>query len=43
MIPVTVSVQGGEHDAEGTCPLAEQDKEVMPKALLWKQESPLVH
>ena len=43
VIPVTVAVQRREHDAERTGPLTEEDEEVMPKALLWKQEAPVVH
>lgn len=43
MIPVTVAVQRGEHDAEGAGPLTEEDEEVMSQALLWKQEAPVVH
>ena len=43
MIPVTVAVQRGEHDAERASPLTEEDEEVMPQALLWKQEAPVVH
>ena len=43
MIPVAVAVQRGEHDAEGAGPLTEEDEEVMPQALLWKQEAPVVH
>lgn len=43
MIPVTVAVQRGEHDTERTSPLTEEDEEVMPQALLWKQETPVVH
>jgi len=43
VIPVTVAVQRGEHDAERSSPLTEEDKEVMPKALLWEQEAPVVH
>lgn len=43
MIPVTVAVQRREHDAERTGPLTEEDEEVMPKALLRKQEAPVVH
>lgn len=29
MVPVTVAIQGSEHDAERTGPLAEEDKEMM--------------
>lgn len=43
VIPVTVAVQRREHDAERTGPLAEEDEEVMPQALLRKQEAPVVH
>lgn len=43
VIPVTVAVQRGEHDAEGAGPLTEEDEEVMSQALLWKQEAPVVH
>lgn len=43
VIPVTVTVQGGEHDAERAGPLTEEDEEVMPQTLLWKQEAPVVH
>lgn len=43
VIPVTVAVQRREHDAERTGPLTEEDEEVMPKALLRKQEAPVVH
>lgn len=43
MIPVTVAVQRGEHDAERAGPLTEEDEEVMPQALLWKQEASVVH
>lgn len=43
MIPVTVAVERREHDAERTSPLTEEDEEVMPQALLWKQEAPVVH
>lgn len=43
MIPVTVAVKRGEHDAERTGPLTEEDEEVVPQALLWKQEAPVVH
>lgn len=43
VIAVTVAVQRCEHDAERTGPLAEEDEEVMPKALLRKQEASVVH
>lgn len=43
VIPVTVAVQGGEHDTERASPLTEEDEEVMSQALLWKQEAPVVH
>lgn len=43
VIPVTVAVQRGEHDAERTGPLTEEDEEVMAQALLWKEEAPVVH
>lgn len=43
VIPVTVAVQRGEHDAERAGPLTEEDEEVMPQALLGKQEAPVVH
>lgn len=43
MIPVTVAVQRSEHDAERAGPLTEEDEEVMPQALLWKKEAPVVH
>lgn len=43
MIPVAVAVQRGEHDAERASPLTEEDEEMMPQALLWKQEAPVVH
>lgn len=43
VIPVTVAVQRGEHDAERAGPLTEEDEEVMSQALLWKQEAPVVH
>lgn len=43
VIPVAVAVQRGEHDAERAGPLTEEDEEVMPQALLWKQEAPVVH
>ena len=43
MIPVTVAVQRGEHDAERSGPLTEEDEEVMPQTLLRKQEASVVH
>lgn len=43
VIPVTVAVQRSEHDAERAGPLTEEDEEVMPQALLWKQEASVVH
>jgi hypothetical protein len=43
VISITVAVQRGEHNAEWTGPLAEQDEEVMTKALLREQEASVVH
>lgn len=43
VVPVTVAVQRSEHDAERAGPLTEEDEEVMPQALLWKKEAPVVH
>lgn len=43
MISVAVAIQRSEHDAERPSPLAEEDEEVMPQALLWKQEASVVH
>lgn len=42
-IPVTVSVQGREHDAKGARPVAEQHEQAVTQALLGKDASPLVH
>ena len=30
VVPVTVTIERREHDAEGTSPLAEEDEEVVP-------------
>lgn len=42
VVPVTVAVQGREHDAEGAGPLTEEDEEMMPQRLLGEQEAPVV-
>lgn len=42
-ISVTVSVQGCKHDAKGTCPVTEQHKQTVTKALLREDTSSLVH
>lgn len=38
MVSVTVSIQRGEHNAEGSCPLAEQDEKMVPQALLGEEK-----
>jgi hypothetical protein len=43
MISVTVTIQRREHDAEGSCPLAKQDEEVVPQALLREEEPSVVN
>jgi len=43
MISVTVTVQWCEHNTERSCPLAEQDEQVMPQALLREEKPPVVN
>lgn len=43
VIPITVTVKRREHDAERAGPLTEEDEKVMSQALLWEQETPVVH
>lgn len=43
VIPVTVAIQRGEHNAEGPCPLAKQDEKMVPQALLGEEKSPVVN
>lgn len=42
-ISITVSVQGSKHDAKRTCPVTEEHKQAVSKALLRKNTSSLVH
>lgn len=42
-IPIAVSVQGRKHDAKGACPVTEQHKQTVTKALLRENTSSLVH
>lgn len=43
MVPVTIAIQRCEHDTERTGPLAEKDEEMVPKALLREEETPMMH
>lgn len=43
MVAVAVALQWGEHDAEWTSPLAEENEEVMTQTLLREEEASLVH
>ena len=42
MVAVTVTVKGGEHNTEGSSPLAEENEEMMPQRLLREEEAPVV-
>lgn len=42
MVAVAVAIEGGEHDAEWSGPLAEEDEEVMPQRLLREEKAPVV-
>lgn len=42
-IPITVSVQGREHDAKGARPVAEQHEQAVAQALLREDAPSLVH
>lgn len=37
VVAITIAVQRCEHDTEGSGPLAEENEEVMPQALLGEQ------
>lgn len=43
MVPVTVAIQGREHYTERPGPLAEKDEEMVSKALLREEETPMMH
>jgi len=43
MVPVTIAVQGREHYTERPSPLAKKDKEMVSKALLREEETPMMH
>ncbi len=43
MVPVTIAIQGREHDTEWSSPLAEKDEEMVPKALLREEETSMMH
>lgn len=43
VVSVTVPIQRGKHDTEGAGPLAEQDEEMVPQALLGEEKSSVVN
>ncbi len=43
MVPVTIAIQGCEHDTEWSSPLAEKDEEMVPKAVLREEETSMMH
>lgn len=43
MVAVTIAIQGCEHYTEGPGPLAEKDEEVVSKALLREEETPMMY
>ena len=43
MVSVTVTIQGSEHNAEGSGPLAKLDEKMMPQALLGEEKSSVVN
>lgn len=42
VVAVAVAIEGSEHDAEGSCPLAEEDEEMVSQRLLREEEAPVV-
>ena len=42
-VAVTVAVQWGEHDAEGSGPVAEQHEQTVSQGLLGEDGPPLMH
>ncbi len=42
MVAVTVTVEGSEHDTEGSSPLAEEDEEMVSQRLLREEKAPVV-
>lgn len=42
VVAVTVTVKGGEHNTEGSSPLAEEDEEMVSQRLLREEESSVV-
>lgn len=42
MVAVTVTIEGGEHDTEGSSPLAEEDEEMVSQRLLREEKAPVV-
>lgn len=42
MVAVTVTIEGSEHDTEGSSPLAEEDEEMVSQRLLREEKAPVV-
>lgn len=42
MVAVTVAIEGREHDAEGSSPLAEEDEEMVSQRLLREEKASVV-
>lgn len=42
VVTVAVTVEGREHDTEGSSPLAEENEEMVSQRLLREEESPVV-
>lgn len=42
VVAVAVAIEGSEHDAEGSGPLAEEDEEMVSQRLLREEEAPVV-
>ncbi len=42
VVAVTVTIEGSEHDTEGSSPLAEEDEEMVSQRLLREEKAPVV-
>lgn len=42
MVAVTVTIEGSEHDTEGSSPLTEKDEEMVSQRLLREEKAPVV-
>lgn len=42
MVAVAVTIEGSEHDTEGSSPLAEENEEMVSQRLLREEKAPVV-